>query len=300
MNQRGNGNGSGWDADDWGSGPATPSGTSGPYQGPSEGTWQLPDTGSYPVDSAAHGSEPLPAGFPSPGGYPQSSPGGAEDYGYYDGGESYYAAAPAESGRRGGIGWIIPVLVLAIVAVTALGVYVLTTNNSDSAPTAAPASPTQHAPGSGSSEPADPSSAGQSSTPPSSTAVESSAAESTSPQPEPEQSDDSALPAGLTTHGWTGKITCNAADEWVYAGGNGADYAVVCRATPGGGLYYRGLFRGGTVEHDIAEYTLGTSPSFHTVPAGDTSVYIHGSDLTVFGAGDAVLAETSFSTSLVR
>lgn len=301
MNQRGNGHGSGWGSGDWGSGP---SGASGPYQGPSEGAWQLPDGGSYPTDSAAHHSEPLTTRFPQPGGY-QQGPAHDTGYGYYDGGESYYAAAPAAPApsSRGGVGWLVPLLVVAIVAVAGLGAYLVTSDRGGDEPTAAPDSPPAvAAPSSTEASSAAPSSEATETTESSTSVAPSTSAQSSTPRSSsrPSASDDANLPAGLSTHGWTGQITCNASDEWVYAGGNGSDYAVICKATPGGGLYYRGLFRGGTAEHDIAEYTLGDSPSFHTVPSGDTSIYISGADLTVFGAGDAVLAETTFTTALVR
>ena len=108
--------------------------------------------------------------------------------------------------------------------------------------------------------------------------------------------DTASVPGELNPRGWTNRVTCNASDDWVYAASNGSDYALICVATPGGGLYYKGLFRGGEAEHDIAAQSgVGTTNArFDTLAAGDTHITIDGSELYVYGSGGAIIAQTTF------
>lgn len=62
-----------------------------------------------------------------------------------------------------------------------------------------------------------------------------------------------STPSDLSSRGWRGvsAASCNSADEWVYAGTNGEDYAVVCRVGERGDLYYRGFYNDRSAEYDI-------------------------------------------------
>lgn len=135
-----------------------------------------------------------------------------------------------------------------------------------------------------------------SSTTPSAPAEDSTQPSTSSQVPTSTSTESTPMPAGLNPRGWDNGVLCNASDDWVYAGSNGTDYALICVATPGGGLYYKGLFRGGEAEHDIAAQSgVGTTDArFDTLPSGDTSIKIDGSELYVYGADGEIIAQTSF------
>lgn len=228
-------------------------------------------------------------------------------------GENAYTASsyssPTEygSGSRSGASRIAAVtaLFLAIIAVVAVGTFLVVNNRSDNSPPIAVPAPTdsssQESPTAtnsatsvSSAEPTTPQSTSASSSPTPSSSRSTPSTTSTSSSVA-----DPALPPGLTIHGWEGKIGCNANDEWIYAGGNGSDYAVICVATPSAGLYYRGLFRGGIAEHDLADWEESVG-YFETMPDGGTYIVISGDQLTVYDADSAVLAETTFTTTRQR
>lgn len=278
-------------------------------------------------------SQPLPSHSPPaypahqfPEAYPPHDP--PHDPQYGDPAYGYPTAEPVPAKNFGvGRALAVSILVLAIVAVLGVGAYAVFANRGDNSGTSASpapasstspaASPVQDAP-----RPSDSTSRARASSPTSQrqapvqstnretpsrdsarlsppAAQPPAAQPSTEPDTPPGNTDgtSSGLPAGLTTRGWTGKITCNAQDEWVYAGGNGSDYAVICVASPSGGLYYRGLYNGGTAEHDIASSGSGY---YETVPAGDSYIVISGSDLAVFDLTGASLAGTTFTTVHTR
>ncbi|MGP9724041.1 hypothetical protein ACT3SZ_08510 [Corynebacterium sp. AOP40-9SA-29] len=60
-------------------------------------------------------------------------------------------------------------------------------------------------------------------------------------------------PSNLSSQGWRGvtDASCKSSDQWVYAGTNGDDYAVICRVGERGGLYYRGYYNDQAAEYDI-------------------------------------------------
>lgn len=216
--------------------------------------------------------------------------------GYYR--DAWDAAAPEPKRRGAATPWIIAALVVALVAAVGIiaAVWLLGRGSDEPSPNAVDdftvAPTTESNTGDGRAQHSETQSShttsaqAETSTPPSSAA----------PAPASTSSGPISMPAGLNPRGWKNGVTCNASDDWVYAGSNGADYALICVATPGGGLYYKGLFRGGEAEHDIAAQSgVGTTNAqFETLPSGDTSIVIDGSDLYVYGTGGEIVAQTTF------
>lgn len=63
----------------------------------------------------------------------------------------------------------------------------------------------------------------------------------------------------ITDQGFRGvsEAQCNGSDEWVFAGTNGTDRAVICQVGGDGDYYYRGYYDEGGAEHDIDMARLG-------------------------------------------
>lgn len=208
----------------------------------------------------------------------------------YDGGYGYSDGGPQRGSSR--TAWIIAALIVTIIVVAGAGVAVWLLGRGPSGP--APAAVDDFT----TANSAEPSTEDAGATP---ATTEVAPQQHTTPQssttePQTKTSPSNSYPAGLSARGWDGALNCNAADDWVYAGSNGSDYALICVATPGGGLYYKGIFRGGAAEHDIAAQAgVGTSNAFfETVPTGDATISISGSDLYVYDTDGQILAQTSF------
>ena len=216
--------------------------------------------------------------------------------GYYR--DAWDTAAPEPRRRGAATAWVIAALVVALVAAVGIiaAVWLLGRSSDEPSPNAVDdftvASTTESNSGDGRVQQSET----QSSTATSAPAETSTPPSSSAPAPTSTSSESTSMPAGLNPRGWKNGVTCNASDDWVYAGSNGADYALICVATPGGGLYYKGLFRGGEAEHDIATQSgVGTTNAqFETLASGDTSIFIDGSELYVYGSGGEIVAQTSF------
>lgn len=211
--------------------------------------------------------------------------------GYYGGGYGYGGYEPEP--KRGGsaLPWVITALVVAIiVAVGVVAVmWLMGRGPQDPTPSAADDFTTASHADSSAAEPATSTASAE----PTTSAPQTTEAP---PSPATPTQPSNTYPAGLSARGWDGALNCNASDDWVYAGSNGSDYALVCVATPGGGLYYKGIFRGGEAEHDIATQSGVGTPNayFSTADLGDSTIAISGSDLYVYDSDGAILAQTTF------
>ncbi|WCZ35762.1 hypothetical protein [Corynebacterium heidelbergense] len=98
----------------------------------------------------------------------------------------------------------------------------------------------------------------------------------------------------ISPGGWVGisGAHCNADDQWVYAASNGTDRAVVCRVGANGGLYYRGLYKGGEAERDIAS---GTEGSYRTISDGGTVIVISPKKISVENSSGAELSQVELT-----
>lgn len=220
--------------------------------------------------------------------------------GYYGGDFGNDFAEPEP--RRGGsaLPWVITALVIAIIGAIGVVAVMWLVGRGPSTSTSSGADDFTTVNTAGSEE--DESTSGSASTSASTsqnsptTGTTSSAEQITSPALPTEPVPSGSYPAGLGARGWDGALSCNASDDWVYAGSNGSDYALICVATPGGGLYYKGIFRGGAAEHDIAVQSGVGTPNayFATDDLGDSTIAISGSDLYVYDSGGNILAQTSF------
>ncbi|WP_260446760.1 twin-arginine translocase subunit TatC [Corynebacterium bovis] len=108
--------------------------------------------------------------------------------------------------------------------------------------------------------------------------------------------DPGPLPAGLTDHGWTGSpgASCNASDTWVFAARGSESQVVVCRVGDAGGLYYRGEFRGGQAEHDIAASGSGGT-WWRTEPEGGMTITVTPDGLSVDRVDGGTVTTSSFT-----
>lgn len=212
---------------------------------------------------------------------------------------TWAGAATESQHRRPATAWIIAALVVALVATVGIigAMWLLGRGSNGPAPSAVDdftvAASTETGPGDGGGQ----RSSTQSSDSPAPPQDNATTPSSSSVAPTRNSATDSAfVPGELNPRGWTNRVTCNASDDWVYAASNGSDYALICVATPGGGLYYKGLFRGGEAEHDIAAQSgVGTTNArFDTLASGDTHITIDGSELYVYGSGGAIIAQTTF------
>ncbi|MBB3115615.1 hypothetical protein [Corynebacterium bovis] len=121
--------------------------------------------------------------------------------------------------------------------------------------------------------------------------------ETPTPRPVPPATPDPGpLPAGLTDHGWTGSpgASCNASDTWVFAARGSESQVVVCRVGDAGGLYYRGEFRGGQAEHDIAASGSGGT-WWRTEPEGGMTITVTPDGLSVDRVDGGTVTTSSFT-----
>lgn len=132
----------------------------------------------------------------------------------------------------------------------------------------------------------------QSSTPPQSSPRSPSPSPSPSPSERSGTSGTSGTPSNLTSQGWRGvsAATCNASDQWVFAGTNGEDHAVVCRVGERGDLYYRGYYNDRSAEYDIDMQRAGSRRWVtRSLDNNGSRVEISGSGVRVVdGDGDSV------------
>uniref|UniRef100_UPI0028063ACC hypothetical protein n=1 Tax=uncultured Corynebacterium sp. TaxID=159447 RepID=UPI0028063ACC len=94
---------------------------------------------------------------------------------------------------------------------------------------------------------------------------------------------------GLGRQGFTDNsaATCNADDEWVYAGINeDGDKIVICQVGDTDGFYYRGWYHGGALERDVT--SRGSDGRSYSMKSGGTVINIDGSTLNVVQNGKTV------------
>ncbi|ACR18572.1 hypothetical protein I6J22_07790 [Corynebacterium kroppenstedtii] len=94
---------------------------------------------------------------------------------------------------------------------------------------------------------------------------------------------------GLGRQGFTDNsaATCNADDEWVYAGINeDGDKVVICQVGDTDGFYYRGWYHGGALERDVT--SRGSDGRSYSMKSGGTVINIDGSTLNVVQNGKTV------------
>ncbi|MDN6706087.1 hypothetical protein [Corynebacterium glyciniphilum] len=132
----------------------------------------------------------------------------------------------------------------------------------------------------------------QSSTPTQSPSRSPSPSPSPSPSERSGTSGTTGAPSNLTSQGWRGvsAATCNASDQWVFAGTNGEDHAVVCRVGERGDLYYRGYYNNRAAEYDIDMQRAGSGRWVtRSLDNNGSRVEISGSGVRVVdGDGDSV------------
>lgn len=91
---------------------------------------------------------------------------------------------------------------------------------------------------------------------------------------------------GLGRQGFTANsaATCNADDEWVYAGVNeDGDKVVICQVGDTDGFYYRGWYHEGALERDVT--SRSPDGRSYSMKSGGTVINIDGSALSVVQNG---------------
>ena len=105
---------------------------------------------------------------------------------------------------------------------------------------------------------------------------------------------------GLGRQGFTSNsaATCNADDEWVYAGINeDGDKVVICQVGDTDGFYYRGWYHGGALERDVT--SRSSDGRTYSMKSGGTVINIDGSTLNVVQDGKTV-SSTAFDGVATR
>lgn len=181
-------------------------------------------------------------GTPAPGGNPWRQEPGAGNTGN-----------TGKSGRAGGLatGIIVAAVVAVVAVVVVVGLAVsgmLAWNNTTDDASDDGGSPLQFT-----AVPEPEVTSETSETPTSVRSPEPSTSSAPTTSSTPTTTSSPGTPSDLSPRGWRGvsAASCNSSDEWVYAGTNGEDYAVVCRVGERGDLYYRGFYNDRSAEYDI-------------------------------------------------
>lgn len=121
------------------------------------------------------------------------------------------------------------------------------------------------------------------------TTTEDTTTERTTTTTTTSRNDTGADIPGLGRQGFTDNsaATCNADDEWVYAGINeDGDKVVICQVGDTDGFYYRGWYHGGALERDVT--SRGSGGRTYSMKSGGTVINIDGSTLNVVQNGKTV------------
>lgn len=294
-NNAGSGGGSGWNN---GGNAGWNSGGGQQWNGGAPGGWNV-QSGQYgsgqqygdQYGTAQNGANQWNNSQPQQGQYVQPDQYGQQpQYGQQNQQPQYGRNGQYDQGSSGSSIWkvLLPIILILVVVAALIGALMWKPWEKISNDTGAPSSESSAIPEEPSSEPTE-----ETTTDPEDidTNTEETPTERTTTAT---SSDDTGTDIpGLGRQGFTDNsaATCNADDEWVYAGINeDGDKVVVCQVGDTDGFYYRGWYHGGALERDVT--SRGSDGKSYSMKSGGTVITIDGSALNVVQNGKTVSSTT--------
>ena len=209
-------------------------------------------------------------------------------YGQGQSGGSSAVGSQGESGQSGSSIWkvLLPIILILVVVATLIGALMWKPWEKLSNDGGAPGSESSAIPEEPSNEPTEETTTEPEDT---ETTTEDTATERTTTTTTTSSNHTGTDIPGLGRQGFTDNsaATCNADDEWVYAGINeDGDKVVICQVGDTDGFYYRGWYHGGALERDVT--SRGSDGRSYTMKSGGTVINIDGSTLDVVQNGKTV------------